>query len=322
MYSQLVTLKKSAAVGGSILGGATLVLGIIRMSSGNWGESDGVVLDLVLGVVINGGVGTAIGGIVGAIQDRRHGRNDDLASGGYLRIQTNDHDRSSPTIKTSEVLSYGDISEFLEKFPRPSVNASTQVVSSDSAKPSNAAESGWYTDPTHRYGLRFHQGNLGETGWTDLVRQHNHSFEEQVDILDFHQLLELDRDHPVPEEEPIDFSRSVGNAGWYSDPSGFFRMRFWSGQAWTLNCKTEDGEEIQWASLEPPSEDWWKARTVRDFANSEPEEDRRPIANEIIKPFSSQETRLHRVVELFDRGLITREQLDSITEKIFHGLDE
>jgi hypothetical protein len=74
---------------------------------------------------------------------------------------------------------------------------------------------------------------------------------ESKDTLSFDELTSLDNAYPYRSELPPTVS-TTQSAGWFTDPSGFFSERFWSGKSWTVNVKDKQGFEFAWMHTSPP----------------------------------------------------------------------
>lgn len=134
---------------------------------------------------------------------------------------------------------------FLNGFPDP-------LISSDGiTKPSKPVDDfeSWLPDPLGRWSKRFNQGSLGSVGWTNRVADFQGV--ESKDNLTFNELTSLDKTHPNT-PEPLPMESNTQSAGWFTDPTGFFRQRFWSGKSWTVNVKDEHSTEFTWMHTSPP----------------------------------------------------------------------
>jgi len=134
---------------------------------------------------------------------------------------------------------------FLNGFPDP-------LISSDGiTKPSKPVDDfgSWLPDPLGRWSKRFNQGSLGSVGWTNRVADFQGV--ESKDNLTFDELTSLDQTHPNT-PEPLPMESNTQSAGWFTDPTGFFNQRFWSGKSWTVNVKDEHGTEFTWMHTSPP----------------------------------------------------------------------
>jgi hypothetical protein len=107
----------------------------------------------------------------------------------------------------------------------------------------------WLPDPLGRWSKRFNQGSIGSVGWTNRVADFQGV--ESRDNLTFEELTSLDKTHPNT-PEPLPMESNTQSAGWFTDPTGFFSERFWSGKSWTVNVKDKQGFEFAWMHTSPP----------------------------------------------------------------------
>lgn len=264
-------------------------------------NQDLYIIDILFAVVINAGIGFLIGTAISAFKKRQMSLDKEKSS--YSSIATTTH--QSGLIQNHQVTNTAnsfELSEFLEKLPEPLASENRSMTD------------GWFNDPLKRWSSRFNQGLGGEVGWTNRVL--DDSGQEHLDDLTTSELKDADLLHPVNQQKPSKITSFTRGAGWFPDPSGFFKTRFWSGRSWTLDVRDEFDNQIRWESIQPPSAAQLKfLATEKIGAQNDPQTSKTTL-DQIDG--DSKEKRLDKIVSLYEKGLISRSEFETIKQEIFY----
>lgn len=259
------------------------------------------LVDISLAVLINAGVGFFIGTTISAINTRRlTSKNRQGSDSSDLALAS--HQRGVDlNVFAHKTTTFPDLYDFLEKLAQPL------------ALDNGPLNDGWFQDPIKRWSSRFNQGRTGEVGWTNRVQ--DETGQEFLDELTTAELQEVDSLHPIHKQIPSHTVPRPPHAGWFEDPSGFFEIRYWNGRSWTLDVKDELGRQIRWDSNQPPSVE--QLESLFPKVDDKQQELEASFENTNKHNFESKETRLHKAVGLYEKGLISRSEFETVKREIF-----
>ena len=276
----------------------TITLFLQLFANGN----DGLYLiDILLAVIINAGIGFLIGTAITAINSRRSASTT-RQGGGFLKIEPPSHQRViNPNQLKPNAETFSELSDFLGELPEPLGSAN------------EALRQGWFRDPLKRWSSRFNQGQAGEVGWTNRVL--NEKGQEILDELETRDLKEADLLHPIEKQIPSRIAPGSLHAGWFEDTSGFFKTRYWNGRSWTLDVKDDFGRQIRWESIKPPSAKELKVLFPKIEDTQQELQTKLKSVSQL--KLESKEMRLNKIVDLLEKGLISRSEFEKIKLEIF-----
>lgn len=281
------------------LGILTLFYQLIRFASQR--NLDGNIIDILLAVIINAGIGFLIGSAISAIKKRRTMPDDEKTSYSSSILTTTPQRELVQNHEVTKTATSSELSEFLDKLPEP--------LASENGSMTN----GWFSDPLKRWSSRFNQGKGGEVEWTNRVL--DDSGQEHLDDLTTPELKDTDLLHPVDQQKPSKITSFSRGAGWFPDPSGFFKTRYWSGRSWTLDVRDEFDNQIRWESIQPPSAAQLKFLATEKIDAQNDLQTSKTTLKQIDG--DSKEKRLDKIVSLYEKGLISRSEFETIKQEIF-----
>jgi hypothetical protein len=265
------------------------------------GNDELYLFDILLGVIINAGIGFLIGTAITAINSRRSALT--IRQGnGFLKKDPTPHQTAvNPNQLKPNTATFSELSDFLGGLPGP-LNYANEAL-----------RHGWFRDPLKRWSSRFNQGQAGEVGWTNRVL--NETGQEILDDLATRDLKEADLLHPIEKQHPSQISPGSLHAGWFEDTSGFFKNRYWNGRSWTLDVKDDFGRQIRWESNQRPSAA--ELKVLFPKIEDTQQELQKKLKSVSQLEFESKEIRLNKIVDLLEKGLISRSEFEKIKLEIF-----
>lgn len=264
-------------------------------------DQDLYIIDIFFAVVLNAGIGFLIGTAILAFNKRRTIL-DNKKSSYSSSIATTTLQRE--LVQNQEIIKIAnssELSEFLGKLP--------ELLVSENGSMTN----GWFGDPLKRWSSRFNQGQVGEVGWTNRVL--DDSGQEHLDDLTTPELKDADLLHSVNQQKPSKITFFSRRAGWFQDPSGFFKTRYWSGRSWTLDVRDEFDNQTRWESIQPPSAAQLKLLLTENMDTRKDLHSSKTSMNRIDS--DSREIRLDKIAALYEKGLISRSEFETIKQEIF-----
>ena len=277
-----------------------LSLGILTLFYQLIGKGiEGNLIDLLLAVLLNAGIGFFIGTAISAFKKRRTMSDDEKTSYSSSIAKTTLHRKLVQNHEVTKTANSSELSDFLDKLP--------ELLASENGSMTN----GWFSDPLKRWSSRFNQGQGGEVGWTNRVL--DDSGQEHLDDLTTPVLKDADLHHPLDQQKPSKITSFSRGAGWFQDPSGFFR--YWSGRSWTLDVRDEFDNQIRWESIQPPSAAQLKLLATEKMGAQNYLQTSKTTLDQIDA--DSKEKRLDKIVSLYEKGLISRGEFEAIKQEIF-----
>lgn len=262
---------------------------------------EGNLIDLLLAVLLNAGIGFFIGTVISAFKRRRTMSDDEKTSYSSSIAKTTLHRKLVQNHEVTKTANSSELSDFLDKLP--------ELLAPENGSMTN----GWFSDPLKRWSSRFNQGQGGEVGWTNRVL--DDSGQEHLDDLTTPVLKDADLHHPVDQQKPSKITSFSRGAGWFQDPSGFFKTRYWSGRSWTLDVRDEFDNQIRWESIQPPSAAQLKLLATEKMGAQNYLQTSKTTLDQIDA--DSKEKRLDKIVSLYEKGLISRSEFEAIKQEIF-----
>ena len=127
-------------------------LGILTLFYALIGKGiEGNLIDLLLAVLLNAGIGFLIGTAISAFKKRRTMSDDEKTSYSSSLPKTTLYRKSVQNHEVTNTANSSELSEFLDKLPEP--------LASENGSMTN----GWFSDPLKKWSSRFNQGQ-GEGG--------------------------------------------------------------------------------------------------------------------------------------------------------------